>query len=426
MKSVLYDIRRGAGGIAFLACGIGPQIAFEKPGDGNGGFEAEFEVIVKDFKKAADEVKKIAETANTEVKNLGKLNEETKKTADELLVKQNDLSARMTELEKKMVREPGEDDGETVSVGTQVEKSDDFKRFKDGGARGSVRVAVKDITSVAGSAGTLIQNQRLPGVLMLPQYPRRIRSLLDVQRTTTNMIEYVKELGFTNNAAVVSEGVQKPESEITFEEDTAPIRTIAHWIHISRQAMDDAPQIRGIIDGRLRFGLQAAEEDEILNGDGTGQHLDGLISQATAYSAPITVSGATGIDTLRLAMLQASIALYPANGIVIHPNEWARIELTKTTDGAYLFANPQSLVGPTLWGLPVVATQAMAGDDFLVGAFNTAATLWERMDAEVLISSEDRDNFVKNMLTVRAEERIGLAVYRPEALIYGDFGTVSG
>ena len=125
-------------------------------------------------------------------------------------------------------------------------------------------------------------------------------------------------------------------------------------------------------------------------------------------------------------MLQASLALFPANGIVIHPTEWARIELTKTSDGAYLFANPQGVAGPTLWGLPVVATQAMSGDDFLVGAFNMAATIWDRMDTEVLISSEDRDNFVKNMLTVRAEKRLGLAVYRPEALIYGDFGTVSG
>lgn len=394
---------------------------------GTGSFEAEFEVILKEFKVASDNVKKIAETTNTEIKNLSKVTDETKAQADELLLKQNDLAAQIKELEKKMVREPGSDEDEDLpSVGIQVTKSDEFKGFKDRGSRGTARISVKDITSVAGSAGTLIQNQRLPGVLMLPQYPRRIRSLLNVARTTTNMIEYVKELGFTNNAAVVSEGVQKPESEITFEEATAPIRTIAHWIHISRQAMDDAPQIRGIIDGRLRFGLEAAEEDEILNGDGTGQHLEGLISQATAFSAPFTFSGSTSIDTIRLAMLQASLALYPANGIVIHPTEWARIELTKTSDGAYLFANPQSLVGPTLWGLPVVATQAMSGDDFLVGAFNIAATLWERLDAEVLISSEDRDNFVKNMLTIRAEERVGLAVYRPEALIYGDFGTVSG
>ena len=389
--------------------------------------EQELATLAADLTTAADEVKKTAETTNTELKNLGKVTDETKVKADEALVKQNDLAARLSELEKKMARDPGDDeDRREKTIGEQVAKSEDLKAFAEKGARGAIRIQVKDVTSADGSAGTLIENQRLAGVMMLPQYPRRIRSLLNVARTTTNMIEYVKELGFTNSAAVVSEGVEKPESEITFEEDTAPIRTIAHWIHIARQAMDDAPQIQGIIDGRLRWGLEAAEEDEILNGDGTGQHLDGLISQATAYSAPISISGATTIDTLRLAMLQASLALYPANGIVIHPTEWARIELTKTSDGAYLFANPQGVAGPTLWGLPVVATQAMSGDDFLVGAFNMAATIWDRMDTEVLISSEDRDNFVKNMLTVRAEKRMGLAVYRPEALIYGDFGTQSG
>lgn len=388
--------------------------------------ERELATLAADLKKAADDVKKTAETTNTELKNLGKVTDETKQKADEALLKQNDLDARLKEVEQKLVRNGNERDVGEKSIGHQVVESEKLKSFVDAGSRGSIRIQVKDITSAAGSAGTLIENQRLGGVLMLPQYPRRIRSLLNEARTTSNMIEYVKELGFTNAAAVVSEGVQKPESEITFEEATAPIRTIAHWIHISRQAMDDAPQIQGIIDGRLRFGLEAAEEDEILNGDGTGQHVDGLISQATAYSAPITISGGTPVDTLRLAMLQASLALYPANGIVIHPSEWARIELQKTTDGAYLFANPQGIAGPTLWGLPVVATQAMSGDDFLVGAFNTAATIWDRMDTEVLISSEDRDNFVKNMLTVRAEKRLGLAVYRPEALIYGDFGTVSG
>lgn len=388
--------------------------------------EQELATLAADLKKAADETKKVAEQTNTEIKNLGKVNEETRAKADEALAKQNDLAARMAEIEQKMARDPGDDDRKSKSIGEQVAESEELKEFAAKGARGNLRLQVKDITSAASSADELIQEQRLPGVMMLPQYPRRIRSLLNVGRTTTNMIEYVKELGFTNSAAVVSEGVEKPESEITFETDTAPIRTIAHWIHVARQAMDDAPQIAGIIDGRLRFGLDVAEEEEILNGDGTGQHVEGLITQATDYSAPITISGATTIDTLRLAMLQASLALFPANGIVIHPTEWARIELTKTSDGAYLFANPQGVAGPTLWGLPVVATQAMSGDDFLVGAFNMAATIWDRMDTEVLISSEDRDNFVKNMLTVRAEKRLGLAVYRPEALIYGDFGTVSG
>lgn len=164
----------------------------------------------------------------------------------------------------------------------------------------------------------------------------------------------------------------------------------------------------------------------MLNGDGTGVNLNGLVTQATAYSAPITISGGTMIDTLRLAMLQAELAEYPATGQVLNPKDWARIELTKDSEGRYIIANPANSTSPRLWGLPVVSTQAMAEDDFLVGAFRLGAQIFDREDANVMISDEDRDNFVKNMLTIRAEERLALAVYRPEAFVYGDFGNVSG
>ena len=124
-------------------------------------------------------------------------------------------------------------------------------------------------------------------------------------------------------------------------------------------------------------------------------------------------------------MLEASLALYPADGIVLHPADWMVIETTKDADNRYIFANPLAMAGPVLWGRRVVPTLSMTEDKFLVGAFRTAATVYDRMDTEVLISSEDRDNFVKNMLTVRAERRLALAVKRSAALIYGDFGLIA-
>jgi len=235
----------------------------------------------------------------------------------------------------------------------------------------------------------------------------------------------VKMITRTNNAKVVSEGVQKPESNYVYQRGDAPVRTIAHWVQVARQAMDDAAQLQTEIDTELRYGLEYAEELELLKGDGTGEHLEGLVTAADNYSAPISVSGATMIDTLRIAILQASLAEYSADGIVLHPSDWARIELLKDGEDRYLWANPRSVNAPGLWGLPVVVTQAMDEDEFLVGAFRMSATIYDRMDAEVLISSEDRDNFVKNMLTVRAEKRLALAVKRPSALVTGDFGNAS-
>jgi HK97 family phage major capsid protein len=389
--------------------------------------ETELSQLAKDLKTATDAVKSTAEKHATEIKNLGEASAETKAAADKALVEMNTLSARLQEVEMQLSRRGGTKSGDTEyrTAGAQVTDSEGYKAFVAAGGRGTARIAVKAITSAAGSAGDLIAPDRRPDVLRMPRQRLMIRDLLAPGTTTSNSVEAVRQTGFTNNAAVVAETTLKPESAITFEPFTVPVRTIAHWVPVSRQAMDDAPQLQSIIDSELRFGLDYAEEREMLTGDGTGQHLRGLIPEAVAYAAPITIAGATRLDQLRLGMLQASLAEYPATGMVLHPADYAAITLLKNTAGDYIYANPQSLVGPTLWGLPVVETVAMDIDRFLVGAFAIAAQIYDRMGTEVLISSEDRDNFVKNMLTVRAEKRLAMAVKRSEALVYGDFGAVA-
>jgi HK97 family phage major capsid protein len=183
--------------------------------------------------------------------------------------------------------------------------------------------------------------------------------------------------------------------------------------------------LAGEIDNELTYGLDLVEELQILKGDGTGQNLEGLVTAATAYSPAFTLSGSTMIDDLRLAILQASLSEYMADGIVLNPIDWARIELMKDGEQRYIFANVIQMAGPQLWGKPVVATNAMDEDEFLVGAFRMAATIWDRMETEFLLSSEDRDNFIKNMLTARAEKRLALGIKRPAALVAGDFGNVT-
>lgn len=391
---------------------------------------AEFEKLVVDLKSAADDVKKSAETTATEIKNLGKVTEDTKKSADEALVKHNELAARLTEIEKKMVLEPGEPE-RRKSVGETVTDSEDFKAFVKSGGKGRVSISVKAIisaltTDADGSAGDLIVPQRLAGIIAPPQRKMTIRDLLTPGRTGSNAIQYVKETGFTNSAATVTEtaGTAKPQSEIKFDIVTSPVTTIAHWVLATKQILDDVPMLQSYIDGRLRYGLQYVEENQLLNGGGTGTDLNGIYTQATAYSAPIVptmAGGMTKIDVIRLAILQAFLAEYPSNGIVMHPADWADIELTKTETGEYLFANPQGGSEPRLWRLPVVETQAMTIDKFLTGAFQLGAQIFDREDANVEISTEDSDNFRKNLVTVRAEERLAVAVYRPQSFIKGDF-----
>jgi HK97 family phage major capsid protein len=137
------------------------------------------------------------------------------------------------------------------------------------------------------------------------------------------------------------------------------------------------------------------------------------------------LADATPIDRLRLAILQAVLAEYPASAFVLNPIDWTGIELTKDKEGRYIIAQPVNGSGARLWGLPVSETQAIAQNTFLTGAFNLGAQIFDRMEVEVLLSTENEDDFVKNMVTIRAEERLALAVYRPEAFVTGSVSGVN-
>lgn len=376
--------------------------------------------LAAEIKRISDETTRFAETALDQIKKNGALSAETKASVDTLLTDRNSLVERLKQVEAQIAMgNPGGGRADRAkSVGEQVTESDAFKAFVNAKG-GRVSIAVKALLSPAFP----ITPHRVPGINALPLERPRVRSLLLPGRTDSNAIEFVRETGFTNNAAIVAEQATKPESHLTFEPVSRSVVTIAHWLQASKQILDDAPQLQSFIDARLRYGLVLVEDVQLLKGSGTGGNLEGVFTVATAYAAPggVTVTNETKIDRLRLALLQAELAGYPANGLVLNPIDWTTIELTKTTDGAYLFAHPQGSVTPTLWGTTVVSTVAMDQGDFLAGAFGLGAQIFDREDANVVISTEDRDNFIRNMVTVRAEERLALAIYRPEAFVKGEF-----
>lgn len=393
--------------------------------------EAEYKSAVADLKSATDEVKKFAETSRAEIKNIGEVSRETKAAADKALTEMNALSARVTEMEQKGARGVARNDQVPQSIGQRFVVSDEVKAAMERGSswKGTVQIEVKSITSASstGTSGTtgLVVADRQPQIIQQPTRKLVIRDLLMPGTTGSGSIDYVKETGFTNNADFVDENPKtpKPQSDITFSLESLPVRTIAHFIMASRQILADAPMLQSYIDGRLRIGLGLKEDDALLNGDGTGVTIKGLMAQSIKYAQPagVTIKDETMIDRLRLAMLQTTLAEYPATGHILNPTDWTSIELTKDAQLRYVFANPLGLTGPVLWGLPVAESLAMAQGKFMTGAFSLAAQIFDRENATVSISTEDRDNFVKNMVTILAEERVALAVYRPEALINGDF-----
>lgn len=392
-----------------------------------------FEDLKTEFLKQHRALSDFVKKANGEVESIGKVSTETKSAIQSLTETLNGLGTRLDKVEAKSNR-IGDTPDVKKSFGEQLTALDTFKSVGSG-QKGKCRLelkgldlhVVKAITNATGQNQPLVPDHRLAGVQITPNRILTIRDLLPVGRTTSNLIQYVKENVFTNNAGpqagnsptVAGENLTKNESDITFTLANAPVVTIAHFILASRQVLDDAPMLQSYIDGRLLYGLKLEEEDEILNGDGQAGNLDGLMKNATAYNRDQVTD--TKIDTLRRSITQLYLSEYLPEVFILNPADWEAIELQKDSEGRYILANPQSLAGPTLWGKPVVPTNSMTQGQFLTANFTQAAQLWDRQDAAVEVSREDSDNFRKNMVTILAEERVALTIYRPTALIKGAF-----
>ena len=356
-------------------------------------------------------------------KQFGKLDADVKQALEKAKTVENILM----DIEQKMARKPGAGGGRIESWGQQVVDSDQVKMLADvkDTQPGRVRIEVRDITSAAASGGALTPPGRDTTVNRIAGRRALVRDLLTTINTSSGTVEYVDQTSRDNQAAPQVEGALKAESSYAFELKSTPIRTIAHWTKASVQVLDDAPQLMSIIDEELLYGLEIAEEDQLLFGGGTGATLDGLVTNATAYADLLSLAGPTMIDTVGTAMLQVSLVHYVPNGVIVNPADWMRMRLLKDADGKYLLGDPQSDAPLVLFGLPVVPTPAMTIDKFLVGDFRAAATLYDRQAASVQLSTEGGDNFVRYMVTIRAEERIGLALKNATALSYGDFGNVA-
>jgi len=336
------------------------------------------------------------------------------------------LKANLFELEQKMARRPGGGPAEPETMGQQFIDSAELKDFAEYRARPSrFSMEVKATVTTAGDSAGAMGTPYRDATVQLPQRRMTVRSLIPTIRVTTGSVEYAQQTTRTNNADMVAELATKPESAYAWELKDLQMRVIAHWIPASRQVLDDLPQLRGLIDTELMYGLKLKEDEQLLNGSGTGQNLSGLVTNATAYSAPIPIESANSIDLIGLAILQNALALYPADGIVLNSADWMLMRLMKNADGDYILGPPSVDVTKVLFGLPVVDTPAMTVDKFLVGNFQAAATLYDRWDARIEVSTEHADFFVRNMVAILCEERLGLAVKNPLALTYGDFGRVA-
>jgi HK97 family phage major capsid protein len=263
---------------------------------------------------------------------------------------------------------------------------------------------------------------------------KRVRDLFPVRTTSAAVIEYFQHLGFTstgggtNSASSVAERSgnnfgPKPQSSFVFVGQQAPVRTLAHWEAAHRNVLADEPQLRSIIDNELMYGLRLQEDDQILNGDGIGENLTGVLqtsgiqtydwSDGVVSPVPDTMA-----DAIRRAATLSFLAYYEPTGVVLNPLDWEKIETTKDQNGQYLVAVSVALGGePRVWRIPVVESPAIEEGTALVGAFGTGAQLYDREQASIRISEQHSDFFVRNAVVILAEQRLALAVKRPESFV---------
>jgi HK97 family phage major capsid protein len=277
----------------------------------------------------------------------------------------------------------------------------------------------------------MILPQQVPGVFRGADRALNIRDVLINGQTNSDAVTFMRELVYTNAAVEVAQAVSavtgaKPESAITFEQATSNVVTIAHWIPITRQTMQDAAQLVTYINERLLFGLKSRENNQLLNGDGTGANMLGILAttgvqaiNAAHFTATPTQNVGTKAeltDRIRRGkrMVRVTGQANP-NFVVIHPTIMEKLETIADGANAYVLGNAVTNGGlSTLWGMTVVESEDIATTVALVGD-GSAAAVWDRMDAQLFTTDSHSDFFIRNIFVILAEERLALTVFRPTA-----------
>jgi len=284
--------------------------------------------------------------------------------------------------------------------------------------------AATDVLHTNGPGDALMIPQYLPGILPYPQRQLTVRNLFSQDTTNTDVLSYAQQTSFDNAATPVLEATTlatglKPQSSIAWTRKTAPIEAIATWMAATRKQLSDVGQTRSLIDNQLRVMLQLVEEDQLLNGNGTSPNLRGLLSTAGLQTLVLTaVTGPfVNIDGLRdaIRLVKTGTAFAEPDGIVMHPIDAAKLDEAKDTTSRYLGQGPFGGANPTVWRKPVIESMAVASGTAIVGAFNFGATVFQREGIVILASDSHADFFIRNLVAVLAEERLGLAVFWPTA-----------
>jgi len=362
-----------------------------------------------------------------QIEKYGKASTELTGQVDKLAQKFTESEAVLNELARKASEGFPQQKSVIDTLGSTVMKSEQVKQFMQMRS-GSVQVEVKN--TIIGEGGspqnpvdTIVAPDRREGIVPGAFRALNVLDVVPMGSTSSNQVHYTQENAFTNSAAERAEGVAKPESTLTFKLVEEPVRTIAHFIKLSKQVLDDAPALEGYVNRRLSHGVRNRLEFQILRGNGTSPNLAGL-SASGNNTAFTPATGDSELDSLNKAKYATIGADFMANTVFINPADWGKIERAKITGGAYVLGDGAAITYvangmiPRVWGMNVVMSNNVEAGKFYVLDINAIEMMLRQ--AVTVEMGFVNDDFTKNLFTLRAEMRGALAVYQPTAVRFGN------
>jgi HK97 family phage major capsid protein len=277
----------------------------------------------------------------------------------------------------------------------------------------------------AGLAGQLNAPEFLPGIVPLKFQPLTVADLIPAGTTNASSVSYVIESAFQDLTATVSEKGTKPQLDLTLARRQDNVTKIANVAKVTDEMFQDQPAFQSYLTNRMIFGVKRVEEAQLLNGNGTPPQLQGILNRSGLATTVTTAAGLTAMKAMvgiynQITALRA-VSFVEPDAIVIHPTDWQTIRLG--VDGQQQFygggpftgayGNPAPSNLSNLWGLSTVVTTAIAQGTVLVGGFAESAQVFRNQGISVQMTDSNVDDFINNLITLRAEERLALAVYRP-------------
>lgn len=376
------------------------------------------DLIQKGLDSIESKIAEFAAKAKAETEAVGKVAHDTAAAIEGLGIKQRELADEILQLKQRGALQV--ENKQAEGWGEQLIKSDAYKNFVTGSAQ-KARYEVKN--TLTGSDANVAPDRK-PGIVPGAFQMLTMESLFPSLPTSSNAIEFTKEASFTNSAAEAAEGAAKAESALTWSLVNMPVSTVAHWIKISRQLAMDNAALAAYVETRMRYGVNRRVETQLAVGNGTAPNISGVFDTGN-YTAHGYLPGALGSTLPKLVLIRKVIADlmsagYSPDAILLNPADWATIETELLTVQAGKIPFDYNNGQARLWGLPVVQSVGVTADTFAVGAFGQAGTIHNREGVVVEMSDSDGDNFTKNLITLRAERRLALAIEVPAAIRGGD------